>query len=176
MEVDMDDADPASAPVVTFRRLTEVPVAAVRALLNEPRNRRHLPLAGDFSPAQAAEWVRDKDAHWERHGFGPEAVFIDGEFAGWGGFQREPSGVDFGLVLLPAHWGQGAAILSAALDRAFGEMGLDEVVVALPFSRDAGAVLRRLGFHPDGEVAHGTVTFRQYRLVRSDWRGPGRRG
>lgn len=89
---------------IEFTRLTEVPILAVLALLNEPRNARHMPLAGAWSETSAAAWVQSKDAQWEESGYGPWAILFDGEFAGWGGFQREKNGPDFALVLLPAHW------------------------------------------------------------------------
>ena len=93
-------------PQIEFVRLTEVPLAPVVELINEPRNARHMPLAGTFTEQAAAEWVRAKDGQWESNGYGPWAVLVDGEFAGWGGFQREENGADFALVLSPAHWGQ----------------------------------------------------------------------
>jgi [ribosomal protein S5]-alanine N-acetyltransferase len=77
---------------IDFVRLTEVPQAAVAALLNEPRNARHLPLASSMTDTEVAEWIEGKDAQWNSHGYGPWAVLIDGEFAGWGGFQREDNG------------------------------------------------------------------------------------
>lgn len=40
---------------IEFVRLTEVPLSAVMTLLNEPRNARHMPLAGEFSQASAME-------------------------------------------------------------------------------------------------------------------------
>jgi [ribosomal protein S5]-alanine N-acetyltransferase len=154
---------------VEFVRLTEVPVAAVVELLNEPRNTRHMPLSGTFSEQSAAEWVSAKDAQWEQNGYGPWAVLVNGEFAGWGGFQREENGADFGLVLVPAFRGYGADITRAALDRGFAELGLDEVIIALPFTRSSDRAVARFGFRPDGEVSYGGAQFRQYRLTRRDW-------
>lgn len=154
---------------IGFVRLTEVPLAAVTALLNEPRNARHMPLAGRFDEDSTARWVRDKDRQWDVHGYGPWAVLLDGAFAGWGGFQHEESGADFALVLLPEHWGHGAAITRAALDRGFTELGLDEVVIALPFTRRPTRVVGRFGFVPAGEVSYGGAEFRQYRLTRAAW-------
>lgn len=61
----------------------------MHALLNEPRLRRHMPLAGDVSRDEAAAWVHAKDAQWEVNGYGPWAVLLDGTFAGWAGFQAE---------------------------------------------------------------------------------------
>jgi hypothetical protein len=94
---------------------------------------------------------------------------VDGEFVGWGGFQREENGADFALVLLPGHWGSGAAIAEAALDRGFTELGLDEVIIALPYTRNPDRVVARFGFAPDGEVTYDGARFRQYRLRRDAW-------
>jgi len=78
-------------------RLTEVPLDAVVALLNEPRNTRHMPLSNPFTPESAGEWVQAKDGQWAEHGYGPWAVLVDGDFAGWGGFQPDGE-VDYGGV------------------------------------------------------------------------------
>jgi [ribosomal protein S5]-alanine N-acetyltransferase len=154
---------------IGFVRLTEVPLAAVLALLNEPRNARHMPLAGEFTEESAAEWVAAKDGQWDTNGYGPWAVLLNSEPAGWGGFQREENGADFALVLLPQYWGHGAEITRAALDRGFGELGLDEVIIALPYTRNPARVVARFGFTPDGEVTYGGARFRQYRLTRQAW-------
>jgi RimJ/RimL family protein N-acetyltransferase len=154
---------------IEFVRLTEVPLSAVMTLLNEPRNARHMPLAGQFSQSSAAEWVLEKDSQWERHGYGPWAVLVDGDFAGWAGFQQEENGADFALVLLPEKWGHGAEITLAALERGFDELGLDEVTIALPFTRSPTRAVARFGFVPDGEVSYGSSSFRQYRLTRRTW-------
>ena len=154
---------------VEFARLTEVPIAAVVDLLNEPRNTRHMPLSGTFSEQSTTKWVIAKDAQWEQHGYGPWAVLVNGEFAGWGGFQREENGADFALVLAPAFRGYGADVTRAALARGFEEFGLEAVLIALPFTRSSERTVARLGFQPDGEVSYGGAEFRQYRLTRDDW-------
>jgi len=158
-------------PVIVFLRLSEVALEEVLAMLNEPRKNRHLPLAGEevFTTESAAAWVRAKDGQWESNGYGPWAIRIDGEFAGWGGFQAEENGADFGLVLLPGFWGHGAAIAREALRRGFEDLGLDVALIALPYSRSPDRVVGRFGFRPDGDVSYGGVTFRQYRLTRDDW-------
>ena len=160
-----------AGPEIAFVRLTAVDLDAVTALLNEPRNARHLPLAGGevFTAETAADWVAAKDGQWDEHGYGPWAVLIDGEFAGWGGFQAEENGADFALVLRPQFWGHGEAIARRALDHGFRELGLDTVLIALPYSRHPDRVVARYGFVPDGDVAYGGVRFRQYRLTRSTW-------
>lgn len=132
-----------------------------------------MPLTGEsFTSRTAAEWVASKDAQWERHGFGPWAILVDGAFAGWGGFQAEAGGADFGLVLDPHYWGQGRAIARLMLDRGFGEFGLDEVVIALPYSRSPDRAVARWGFTPDGEASYDGTRFRQYRLSRAVWERP----
>ncbi len=154
---------------IDFVRLTDVPLEAVVDLLNEPRNHRHMPLAGEFTAAATAEWVSAKDGQWDANGYGPWAILLDGAFAGWGGFQREENGADFALVLLPQHWGHGAEITRAAIDRGFGELGLSEVIIALPYTRNPGQVVARFGFVPDGEVTYDGARFRQFRLTREAW-------
>jgi RimJ/RimL family protein N-acetyltransferase len=157
-------------PRIEFVRLSEVSIGDVLEVLNEPRNGRHLPLAGEqFTETSAGEWVAAKDAQWEVHGYGPWAVRVDGEFAGWGGFQHEENGADFALVLKPTHWGHGAGVTRAALDCGFAELGLETVLIALPYTRNPDRVVARIGFVPDGEVNYDGTTFRQYRLDRNAW-------
>lgn len=153
-----------AAVQVGLVRLTDVPLEALVRLLNEPRNARHMPLTGErFTEKSAADWVSAKDGQWSQNGYGPWAVLLNGEVAGWGGFQLEENGADFALVLDPRYWGHGAEITRVALDRGFGELGLDEVLIALPHSRDPDRVVARWGFVPDGEAVHDGVRFRQYR-------------
>ena len=90
-------------------------------------------------------------------------------FAGWGGFQREDNGADFALVLSPAYWGYGAQIARAALGRGFAELGLAQVLIALPYTRNPSRVVARFGFVPAGEVSYAGAAFRQYRLTREAW-------
>lgn len=157
-------------PEISFVRLPEVDIDAVVELLNEPRNARHMPLAGDpWTAESAADWVAAKDAQWESHGYGPWAILIDGGFAGWGGFQAEENGADFALVLAPEFWGFGEAVARRALGAGFTELGLTDILIALPYSRNPGRVVARFGFEPDGEVSYGDARFRQYRLTRATW-------
>ena len=73
------------------------------------------------------------------------------------------------LALFPNQWGRGAAITRAVLQRGFTELGLTDVLIALPDSRNPDRAVARLGFRPDGEVDYGGVRFRQYRLTRAAW-------
>lgn len=152
-----------------FVRLTEVPLRLVVDLLDEPRNRRHMPMSSEVTAESAAAWVSAKDGQWAAHGYGPEAVLVAGAFAGWCGFQREENGADFALVLAPAYWGHGAAVMRLALDRGFDQLGLDVVLIALPFSRSPARAVGRFGFEPAGEVSYDGFRFRQYRLTLGRW-------
>ncbi len=153
-----------------FARLPEVDIDAVVDLLNEPRNARHMPLTGEpFTTESAAAWIAAKDAQWDSHGYGPWAILIDGRFAGWGGFQAEENGADFALVLAPEFWGYGETVARRALAVGFDELGLTDVLIALPYSRNPARVVARFGFEPDGDVTYGDAHFRQYRLTRATW-------
>jgi hypothetical protein len=55
------------------------------------------------------------------------------------------------------------------LDRGFGDLGLTDVIIALPYSRTPDRAVARFGFRPDGEVAYGDAAFCQYRLSKADW-------
>jgi hypothetical protein len=55
------------------------------------------------------------------------------------------------------------------LERGFTELRLTDVLIALPHTRSPDRAVARLGFQPDGEVDHGGVAFRQYRLTRAAW-------
>ncbi|MDR2997986.1 MAG: GNAT family N-acetyltransferase [Microbacterium sp.] len=155
--------------MIEFTRLTRIPLAEVQELLNEPRNARHMPLADRFDARATSDWVAEKDALWQMHGYGPWAFLVDGRFAGWGGFQYEEGGADFALVLRPEFWGRGAQITRESLDRGFGELGLEEVTIALPETRNAAKVVAKVGFVPDGVATYGESSFQQYRLTRAAW-------
>lgn len=159
-----------SEPVVAFARLTDIDLDEVLALLNEPRNARHMPLVGEPSTHEtAAAWISAKDRQWEEHGYGPWAILLDGEFAGWGGFQAERDGADLALVLHPRWWGRGAEVArgdrrGVRRPRAGGRPHRTALQPATRCRRGA------LGFLPDGEATHGEVRFRRYRLTRERWR------
>lgn len=150
-------------------RLPEVRIENVLALLNEPRNARHMPLARAFARAEAAEWVREKDAQWIEHGIGPWAVLVDGVFAGWWGSETEGTGADFALVLRPDYWGWGTTVMGQALEKGFRSLGLDRVTISLPLTRNPHWVVTRCGFEPDGLTTHEGESFRRYLLLREEW-------
>jgi RimJ/RimL family protein N-acetyltransferase len=152
---------------LSFHPLSEIPATELLALLTDPEVRRHMPLAGnDWDAESAAAWARAKDAQWLENGYGPWAIRIDGEFAGWGGFQREGDEADLGLVLLPGHWGHGAAIFRELVRRG-ARMQIRNVTIMLPPSRARLKGLARLGFEPAGELDYAGQRFLKFRLRAS---------
>lgn len=151
--------------MLTVHRFTDVAPAMWLTLLNDPDVHRHMPLAGDtaWTAAMAEDWAAGKDAQWTANGYGPWALKLDGTFAGWGGFQKEGVEADFGLVLLPACWGHGAAIFRRLLDLG-RQLPLDPVTILLPPSRRRLKGLARLGFEPAGEIVYDGHRFLKFRL------------
>ena len=154
---------------ITFSRLPEAPFDDVFRLINEPRNARHMPLFSPFTPEEARDWIAGKDGQWTENGYGPWAVFIDDELVGWGGFQREEDGADYGLVLFPEFWGHGLEITRAALSRGFIEFDFEEIYALLPLTRNADRAMGRVGFEALGVIDYDGIPFRQYRLRRDRW-------
>ena len=151
---------------IEFKRLTEVEKSAVVELMNNQLVRRQMPLlSGDFSEDDCDRFIASKEKLWNEHGFGPWAFVINNEFAGWGGIQPEEGEADLALVLHPDFWGVGKVIYKMIIDRAFGEMGLDSVIVLFPPTRTRIQGLLRLGFKEDQELTIGDEKFILYRLM-----------
>lgn len=152
-------------PTIVFKRLSEVDRADLIDLMNHPQVRRHLPLAkGSFGPAECEEFIAAKERLWEEHGYGPWAIEVDGEFAGWGGLQPEGEDVDLGLVLHPKSWGLGRILYREFISLAFDKLGFESVTVLLPLSRTRVSGVLELGFEIDGEVDIAGQRFTRYRL------------
>jgi GNAT superfamily N-acetyltransferase len=153
--------------MLTLHRFTEIDPATWLTLLNDHDVHRHMPLAGDttWTETMAADWAAAKDAQLAENGYGPWALKLGGGFIGWGGFQKEGEEADFGLVLLPAHWGRGAMLFRELLARG-RELPLDPVSILLPPSRVRLKGLIRLGFEPAGELTYDGHRFLKFRLRR----------
>ncbi|MBT0962870.1 GNAT family N-acetyltransferase [Denitromonas iodatirespirans] len=150
---------------LTLIRLSEARLSDLIALHNDPSVLRHMPLAGAaFDEATCRRWVEDKERQWAQNGYGPWGVLVDGEFAGWGGFQQEQGDADLALVLSARHWGHGRAIYQVFIKMAFEDMGLASITALLPPSRRRANGLLRLGFEADGSVQIAGSVFNRYRL------------
>ncbi len=150
---------------LSFVSLDAIAPERLVALHANPQVRRHLPLAtDDFDLATCRRWIADKQALWAQHGYGPWAILVDGQFAGWGGLQPEGDDADLALVLDPRHWGRGPSVVRRMLRWAFTQRGLPSVTALLPPSRVRLGALRRLGFEPSGVARVGGLAFARFRL------------
>jgi RimJ/RimL family protein N-acetyltransferase len=132
---------------------------------------------------EAAAELAHIDAHWERHGWGLWAAELreTTELIGFIGL-AEPTfipeligSVEVGWRLGRAHWNRGLATegARAALDAAFGELELEQVVSLIhPENVASVRVAEKLGMRDDGRANHPRgLEVRVYRLSRD--RRPG---
>jgi [ribosomal protein S5]-alanine N-acetyltransferase len=148
-----------------FKRLSDVNISDIIAVNTNPLVLRQMPLSGDpWEESEWMEWVEGKEKQWEEYGYGPWAFIIDGKFAGWGGLQYENADADLGLVLHPDFWGAGRIIYNEIVNRAFGEMGFESIIILFPPTRTRIKGILRLGFQLDGEVELNGEKFIRYRL------------
>ncbi|WP_172292921.1 GNAT family N-acetyltransferase [Pseudoruegeria sp. HB172150] len=156
---------PRDLPDISFVRLTEVAPAEIIAHMSDPRVTEHMPLAkGGWTQDTCAAFVEAKEACWQRDGLGHWAILADGEYVGWGGFQKEGEDWDYGLVLKPGQFGLGTRITNHALAFARADERIPYVTFLLPPSRRHLRGLDRLGARFVGEVDYDGSTFRKYRL------------
>ncbi len=152
-------------PPISFKRLTEVEPAEIADHMSDPRVAEHMPLlTGGWSITDATKFVAMKEACWARDGLGHWAIFADGNYIGWGGFQKEADEWDFGLVLKPDVFGWGRRIALQAITFAKDDPRIPFVTFLLPPSRKNLSALSRLGARHIGEVVYDGEVFLKYRL------------
>ncbi len=145
-----------------FGDLQEVPRALLAAQMADARVAEHLPLLDGgfdlegFLRAKAQRWAQDGLGHW--------AIWQDGVFLGWGGFEKEGDVWDFGLVLTPEAFGLGLAITRQALAFAREDARIEVVQFLLAPTRRSVKALARMGAEEAGEVRYGGQTFRRFLL------------
>lgn len=156
-----------SRSTISFAPLSSIAPEEVRALNSDPRVILHMPLADPepMSSDELRDWVAGKEAITQEHGFGPQAILLDGDFAGWGGIEPDGAGASISLVLSPAFWGEGRRILEVLLEEAFGRLGLPYVLVEFPPTRTNVRGLLRLGFF---EVEDRTIEGERFVVYRLD--------
>jgi len=145
-----------------FGDLQAVPREVLVAQMADARVAEHLPLLDGvfdvegFLKAKAQRWAQDGLGHW--------AIWQGDVFRGWGGFEKEGDVWDFGLVLVPAAFGQGLAITRQALEFARGDARIETVQFLLAPTRRSVKALARMGAKEEGEVRYGGQTFRRFLL------------
>lgn len=175
-------------PRLLLRQWQERDVASLAALNADPEVMRYFPqtIAESATRRSVEAWSAEIDAR----GWGNWAVELlaSGECIGFIGLSVPGRALPFtpcvevGWRLARAHWNQGLATEGAqrALDHAFGELGLDEVVsfTALP-NLPSRAVMRKIGMLDSGEdfdhpgVPEGSPLRRHclYRIDRAGYAG-----
>lgn len=149
----------------TLHKFSDIPIDDWIFLLNHPAVIRHMPLSnGAWTERTAADWAKGKDAQWQVNGYGPWSIRVDGNFAGWGGFQKEDDEADFALVLLPEYWGHGAEIFRACMNRR-NELDIGPVSIMLPPSRSRVRGLGRIGFAFAEELEYEGQRFLKFRAL-----------
>lgn len=155
---------------IEYAQLQDVNPADIIALMNEPLVRRQMPLTFDhFNEQDCENFVRAKQLLWQKQGYGPWAFVVNGEFAGWGGLQPEHGVPDLALVLHPNYWGIGKQLAVDIIEKAFNEMGFDNVTVLFPPTRTRVKGLLKLGFTQEDELDIDGKTFIRYALSKTHW-------
>ena len=152
---------------ITRKHIKDAPKEHFIELMNDERVGEQLPLlVQKFSPHDYEQLIKEKNALWSAHGYGPHAYFIDKNFAGWGGLQYENGETDFALILHPDFWGWGREIFDMTKNEAFEDMKLPSITALLPASRKHTRAITRLGFIEDGIIHVKSYPFTRYRLKR----------
>lgn len=150
---------------IAFTRLSEIAPDVILAHMSDPRVAEHMPLLTfEWDRAAVAEFVAAKEERWERDDLGHWAILCNGEYVGWGGFQKEGDEWDFGLVLKPDEFGLGIRILRMAIEFAMADKCITFMTFLLPPSRKNLGALARIGARFVDEIDHEGVRFRKYRL------------
>ncbi|MFN3209110.1 MAG: GNAT family N-acetyltransferase [Roseovarius sp.] len=145
--------------------MTEIDPAELITHMSDPRVAEHMPLLTfKWDEAAAAKFVADKEACWDRDGLGHWAILDNGNYVGWGGFQREGDEWDFGLVLKPTAFGLGARISRKAIEFALADDRISYVTFLLPPSRKNLGALERLGARFVSEIEYDGSAFLKYSL------------
>lgn len=155
---------PNSENRIHFVRLSTVAPSDILIHMEDPRVGEHMPLLTEpWDAIAVADFIAAKEACWDRDGLGHWAILLDDTYIGWGGFQKEAEGWDFGLVLKPDAFGIGIRIAKKALEFAVSDPRIPFVTFLLPPSRNNLSALKRLGATKVGDVLYDNVLFYKYR-------------
>jgi len=161
---------PALSVSLDFIRLRDVSRDALARHMSNPRLTEHMPLlSGVWDRARCDAFVAAKEACWTRDGLGHWAFMANGDYVGWGGFQKEGLDWDFGLVLRPQYFGLGIALTRKALAFARSDDRIPYVTFLLPPTRKHVRGLERLGASVVDTITYDGEIFMKYRLET----GPG---
>lgn len=174
---------------LALRRWTREDGAAMDAIWREREIWTALRPELPFDPDAGGEMLERHVGHWDGHGFGLWAVTQrpSEEIIGWVGpshpafIPELADRIEIGWTLRPSHWGRGIATegATAAIDAAFGELEIDEVISLIHHTNARSiAVAERLGMEHARDVLHPDLgeDLRVYALSRRAWRSSSSRG
>jgi RimJ/RimL family protein N-acetyltransferase len=149
----------------------------------DPRVRKYFPAL--LTPEESYDEMTRIEQHWDTHGFGPWALDVSGEFAGFLGLKWVPADMPFAPAvellyrLVPRFWRQGLATKGslAALEFGFRELHLDTVVAfAVEANTGSRRVMEKAGMVHRGDFDHPSIPelspLRRhvlYQLSRASW-------
>ena len=150
---------------IAFTRLPSIDPNEIRDHMSDPRVAEHMPLlTSQWDASAVKKFVAAKEACWRRDGLGHWAILIGNDYAGWGGFQKEETEWDYGLVLKPDWFGSGLRITKKAITFACSDERIPFVTFLLPPSRRNLAALKRIGATFVDEIDYDGAPFLKYRL------------
>ncbi len=153
---------------INFKKLHEIDkeklIKKLIKLMNEPLVLRYMPLASSyFSEEDYFKFIQNKEAMWEKYGFGPWAFEIDGDLMGWGGLQPFEEDIEIALVLHPKYWGYGKKLYLTIIREA-QSLKLDSIIILFPINRKRIKGILSLGFIEDGNIEIEGKLFNRYCL------------
>ena len=159
-------------PRLVCERLRMQHLPEISPLLMDPRVAEWLWPHGGPTEEDLFEGTQQKEAHWERYGFGVWLVrdIRTEEPIGWGGLQwtyvADLDEVEVAWAIKPERWGQGLAteMAEAAVSSAFGTLGLLELIAfTLPDNRASRRVMEKAGFVYERDIVHALLPHVLYR-------------
>jgi RimJ/RimL family protein N-acetyltransferase len=159
-------------------RLRMEHVPEVLSLLQDPRVAEWLWPGGEPpSEQEVIDGTADKEAHWDRYGFGMWLLRdrADRRMVGRGGLQwtyvAGLNEIEVGWAIVPERWGQGLAteLAGASIEVAFGVLELSEIVAfTLPNNLASRRVMEKAGFVYEQEIVHVSLPHVLYRRRAAD--------
>jgi ribosomal-protein-alanine N-acetyltransferase len=164
-------------PRLICERLEMADLDDVSRLLRHPRVGRWIWHGPDEPPTEReiVDGLADKVRHWDCYGFGLWLLRdrTTGEAVGRGGLQWtyavDLRGVEAAWAIVPERWGEGLAteLARAAVDAAFGPLGLEELIAfTLPDNVASRRVMEKAGFAYERDIVHASLTHVLYRRER----------
>jgi len=150
-------------PRLICERLRMEHLPEVSTLLQDPRVAEWLWPHGGPTDQDLIDGTRQKERHWERHGFGLWLLRdIDTQaVTGWGGLQwtyvAELNEVEVAWAIAPDRWRQGLAteLAETSIATAFGPLGLDEIIAfTMPHNVASRRVMEKTGFVYERDIVH----------------------